>query len=85
MPTTQSGWPIGASSPSFASAEEQVFVLELGLCVFQVPGGSAARPAQPAGGAAEEPAAAAQPGRLRLSCWDTLSAISCKDTENITI
>lgn len=85
MLTMQSGWPISASSSSFTSPEDEVFVSGAVICVFQVSGESAAWSAQPAGGAAEVSAAAAQSGRLRLFCWYTLTGISCGNTENTTI
>lgn len=60
-------------------------MLDLGVCVLQVSGESAAEPAQPAGGAAQGPAAAAPPGRLRLLRRRTVSAIGCKNAENLKL
>lgn len=78
MLTTQSGWPISASSASsssFASPEDEVFVYGAAIRVFlQVSGEAAAGPAQPAAGAAEVSAAAAQSGRLRL-CRCTVTGV----------
>lgn len=87
MLTMPSGWPIsGSSSSSLTCPEDEVLsCLVLLIGVFQVPGESAAWPAQPAGGAAEVSAAAAQPGRLRFFCWNTLTGISCKNAENTTV
>lgn len=66
------------------TSEDEVFVFAVVICVFQVSGESAAWPAQPAGGAAEVSAAAAQSGRLQLFCWCTVTGISRKNTENMT-
>lgn len=75
MLTMQSGWPISASPPSFPSPAEAALVFGAEMCVFQVSGESAAWPAQPAGGAAELSAAAAQSGRLWL-CRCTVTGSS---------
>lgn len=83
MLTMQSGWPISASPPSFTSPEDEVLGFAAVICVFQVSGESAAWPAQPAGGAAELSAAAAQSGHLWL-CRCTVTGTSWENAENMT-